>query len=313
MATAFVMVVLEAMINSYLFAKGSEFGLLGGLLLATVVSFVNVGVSLLLGYMARYIHCRNWIAKLGGFLAILVWMGFAFAANLAVAHFREVLEAGVTASAASREVIPQMLARPFALADLESWVLMLLGGLISTFAFRKGWHADDAYPGYGRVSRALDKARAGYVNKVHDALEELADTREKAIENLHDVNEMVRSGIGETVDSLFGQATLGAHLQTFLEQCDVKVSHLLAVYRDANRAKRSTPPPASFEKSFAFQPFVVQSIESARRIVAEDEAAKVTATVDATVRDIYAQFEAARSAFETARDVASRETSGGAL
>ena len=50
---ALILIVLEAGMNSYLFSKGNEFGLLGGLLVAVIVSLVNVGFSVLLGYLAR--------------------------------------------------------------------------------------------------------------------------------------------------------------------------------------------------------------------------------------------------------------------
>jgi hypothetical protein len=146
-------------------------------------------------------------------------------------------------------------------------------------------------------------ARDRYVTELDLALDDLAKTRDGAIADLQDANEQVRQGIGEAIDTLFGQSILGAHLQTFLDQCDVKVAHLLAVYRDANRANRTTPAPKSFDRPFKFPPFKLQPIETARRESAEVEAAKVTATVEAAVRDIFTQFDEARKAFDVARIV----------
>lgn len=90
-------------------------------------------------------------------------------------------------------------------------------------------------------------------------------------------------------------------MQTFLDQCDVKTAHLLAVYRDANRAARTTPAPKSFDKPWKFALTKLQPIEATRRDSAEAEAAKVTATVEAAVRDIFQQFEEARKAFDVVR------------
>lgn len=307
---AIILIVVEAGMNSYLFSQGNEFGLLGGLLAAALVSVVNVGASALLGYMARYINRRNWILKFGGLLFVLMWIVFAVMMNLGVAHFRDGLEAGVPWRDAAEQAVPALLARPVELASIESWLLALVGLLISILAFRKGWHTDDPYPGYGRVERAVKVARDQYVTELDLALDDLAKTRDEAIADLQDANEQVRQGISEAIDTLFGQSALGAHLQTFLEQCDVKTAHLLAVYRDANRAARTTSVPKSFEKSFKFGAFKLQPIETTRRENALAEAAKVTETVEAAVRDIFTQFEEARKIFDVARVVQSNDAAG---
>lgn len=298
-----ILVVIEAGINSYLFSKGNEFGLLGGLLAALIVSVVNVGGSAMLGYLARYLHHRNLLLKLGGLIFVPVWMAFAVAMNLGVAHFRDGLESGLSWAEATEGAVPALLARPLYLASIESWLLVGIGLLISVLSFRKGWHTDDPYPGYGRLERSLAKARSVYELELHNALEDLKDRRDQAIEELQDASEQVRNGITEAIDALFGQSTLGAHLKTYLEQCDVKTAHLLAVYRDANRAARKDPSPKSFDKVYKFGAFKPESIEVSRRENAEAEAARVTATVDGAIKEIFEQFETARLAFDVTRAV----------
>ncbi len=298
-----MMITAEAGINAYLFSQGNEFGLLGGLLAAVIVSLVNVGLSTLFGYVARYIHRRNWLLKLFGLTVIIGWMAFAFAINFGVAHFRDGLESGVAWRMAAEAAVPSLLASPLALASIESWLLVGIGALISILSFRKGWHSDDPYPGYGRVERALTTARARYVDELGNALDNLAERRDEAIEELQDASEQVRQGISEAVDALFGQSALSSHLRSFLDQCDVKVAHLLAVYRDANRAARTTPAPKSFDKGYKFPPFKPQAVDESRRDTAKEEAARVTATVDAAVRNIFEQFEVARQEFDVTRVV----------
>lgn len=304
-AIAIILIAIEAGINAYLFSQGNEFGLLGGWLAAVIVSVVNVGGSAFLGYLARYMHRRNWLLKLGGLAFVAVWVAFACAINLGVAHFRDGLENGTPWRVAAVSAVPSLLSQPLHLASIESWLLVGIGMLISAFAFRKGWHTDDPYPGYGPVERALKSARENYVTKLSAALDDLTEHREEAISGLQDANEQVRQGIAEAIDALFGQSTLSAQLRSFLDQCDVKVAHLLAVYRDANRAARTTPAPKSFEKSYKFAAFKAQAVETARRTVAEAEAANVAATVQTAVKDIFDQFEAARKEFEVTRDVQS--------
>ncbi|MFT4013647.1 MAG: hypothetical protein QM682_09635 [Paracoccus sp. (in: a-proteobacteria)] len=302
-ALALILITLEAGMNSYLFSKGNEFGLLGGLLVAVIVSLVNVGASILLGYLARYLNHRNLILKLLGLAALAGWLGFAVAINLAVAHFRDGLEQGLEWAVAAQQAVPALIARPVALASIESWLLVGLGALISTLAFRKGWHTDDPYPGYGPVERRLEQARLRYEEDLHSALDELQKRRDDAIEELQDANEQVRDGITEAVDSLFGQSSLGAHLRSFLDQCDLKAAHLLATYRDANLAERTAPAPASFQQPYAFPPFEPEAVDASRRQAAEVEAARVKATVETAISEIFEQFEQARQVFNVTDDV----------
>ncbi len=142
-----------------------------------------------------------------------------------------------------------------------------------------------------------------YVSELHNAWRILGTKRDDAIGELQDASEQVRQGIAEAVDALFGQSTLGAHLQAFLEQCDVKTAHLLAIYRDANRAARTTPAPPSFEKAHKFSPFVPPPWTRHVVPAAEQEAEKVALTVQAAIADIFEQFESARKAFDVARVV----------
>lgn len=300
---AIILIAIEAGINAYLFSQGNEFGLLGGLLAAVIVSVVNVGCSAMLGYMARYINHRNLVLKSGGLIFILSWLVFAVIINLGVAHFRDGLESGTPWRTAAEAAVPALLEHPLELASIESWLLVAIGLLISTLAFRKGWHTDDPYPGYGRVERTLQQARSNYVAELNAALDDLTSHRDEAISELQEANEQVRRGIAEAIDTLYGQTTLGTHLQSFLEQCDIKTAHLLAVYRDANRAARNEPQPKSFEKVHKFGPFKPQSIEVSRREAAETEAANVASTVQAAVKDIFEQFENARKAFDVTRSV----------
>ena len=314
-AIALILIGLEAVFNSYLFSKGNEFGLLGGLLAAVIVSLVNVGMSAFLGYLARYIHHRNWILKLGGICAVTLWIGFAASMNLAVAHFRDGLEQGLEWSRAAMGAVPHLLSSPFDLVSIESWFLIGIGALISMLSFRKGWHTDDPYPGYGRVDRALEEARAEYEGALELALTELKVRRDQAIEDLQAANEEVRRGIGEAIDALFGQSALGSHLKTFLEQCDVKCAHLLAIYRDANIAVRTEPKPGSFDRAHIFGAFKPEPVDSSRKKAAEAEAAKVAATVETATRAIFDLFDAARREFAVTAEAqrpsndASRQTS----
>lgn len=300
-------VAIEAFINSYLFSKGNELGLLGGVIAAVLVSGVNVGLSTLLGYFGRYVNRAEIILKVFGGIMWILWLAFAAVVNFAVAHFRDGLEKGLEWSTATQVAVPSLIREPFVLASIESWLLVGIGIFISVLSFRKGWHIDDPYPGYGRVERALESARSNYESELNFALERLQDRRDRAIAELQEANDEVRNGISDAINALFGQSTLSSHLKTFLEQCDVKTAHLLAKYRDANRASRTTPAPKSFDKPYKFSPFKLEPVETDKKAKAEAESDRVQKLVDATIRDIFGRFESARKEFEVTRRVQGNE------
>jgi len=300
---AIILIVCEAGINTYLFSKGNEFGLLGGMIAAALVSAVNVSASGLFGYLARYIHHHHKFLQFAGACAIVVWVLFMATFNLGLAHFRDGLEHGVEWSQASTDAIPHLLAAPLSLASVESWLLCGLGILVSILSFRKGLHTDDPYPGYGRVERDLVKARRAYEMELADALDELAERRDQAVEELEDANRQMRFGMNEAINALYGQNALGAHLTAFLEQCDVKVAFLLAIYRDANRAARTADAPDSFSKAYIFNAFEPEAANDAYRISAEKAAENVKEAITMTISEIFAQFDTARKTFEVTGSV----------
>ncbi|HEU0222721.1 MAG TPA: hypothetical protein VFR34_11010, partial [Paracoccaceae bacterium] len=286
-AIALGLIVLESILNGAVFAQKNEFGLLGGALVALLVSVVNVGVSSLCGYFSRNANHRNWLRKFFGAFLVLAWIGFASGFNLGVAHFRDAVLTLPDWNEAARVARDSLVETPFGIGSIESWLLVGFGLLVSFFAALKGYHADDPYPDYGRVDRAVVKACDTYATQVEAAVEQLLSQRDAAIAELRDASEEVRRGIGEAVDALFGQSSLRSHLTTFLDQCDLKANLLLSIYRDANRAARSTPAPGHFDRPHAFPAFVEAAIEPPRKIEAEREQAQVAALIDATVRAIF--------------------------
>jgi hypothetical protein len=67
---------VESVLNGFFFAKGSEFGLLGGIGIAVGISIVNVIFSFMLGlWPARWINHRNWLVKILALLTTIAGIG----------------------------------------------------------------------------------------------------------------------------------------------------------------------------------------------------------------------------------------------
>lgn len=146
-------IFIEAIANSYLFAKGSDFGLIGGVFQALIVSILNAGIlGFLMGFVAaRQINHISTARKIfGGVAACLILVGVVIF-NLAVGHYRQQLVIGSLEPA--RDALTSFSAHPAALADFEAWLLFFVGLTAFMFSAYKCYHLDDPYPGYGEVDR----------------------------------------------------------------------------------------------------------------------------------------------------------------
>ena len=299
---ALIMILLESAGNAYLFAQKNTLGLLGGLMAAFLVSLGNVSVGILFGMATRYVNCqglRNIFKKLIGASFFLGWVAFTVIYNLGVAHFRDAVERIGEWREAGMAAIQTIQSSPIGLYTMESYLLLLIGAIVSIIAFLKGYHSSDPYPGYSRVAHGVIDARDDYIDNLEDSIETLADHRDNAVASLRAANDEVRRNINDSVDALYGQKALHSNLAPFLEQCDLSANYLLSVYRDANKAARKEAAPAYFETPFSFKSFEVPEADRARRDEAEAEVKEVTEMVSDAIRDIFKVFqEAVQDHFE---------------
>lgn len=292
-ATAVILlgcVMVETLLNGYLFAQKNELGYLGGFLIAGLVSIVNVGMASLAGFFSRFSRHRNYLVKLCGVTIILGWLGFTGGFNLVLAHFRDEVQALNSWSAAASGAIDHALASPLGLTSVESWLLMIWGCLVALFAFLKFVFFGEPYLGYGRISRRYERALDDYADILDDALGSLRDKRDEAIAQLQDANRLVREQIGDAIDALYGQRLMRSHLAAFLQQCDLKANALLKIYRDENRAARKADSPRHFDEAFTFAPFADSDLREQHREHAEKELGEISAIVDSAIDAIHADY-----------------------
>ncbi len=251
-ATLVVLGLMESGLNGTFFAAGSDYGLAGGVALALAISAINVAVGCLSGFaFLRLAHRRNLLQAAAGMLGFLALGVAAIVFNGFVAHYRDAYQA--TGDQTSTQVVWQgLLASPFNLVSLQSWLLLALGLLSSGVAVWKGHSLDDPYPGYGGherrralAARTYNQHRVGLVHEAADINEDYSEKAKDAIENLR--------GASAERDQIQGaRARCLADYQLVEADLANAARQLLALYREANLKARTTPAPAYFEASFEF-------------------------------------------------------------
>ncbi|MEY9097991.1 hypothetical protein ABIA24_000900 [Sinorhizobium fredii] len=246
------LLLLETVLNGTFLAKGSEQGLLGGVTEAFTFAVLNIGSALLLAYFCvRFLVHRSLFLKLLGSAGLILYMGIAVFINLALAHYREA--AATILTGASKEVMDNLWASPLGLNDLSSWTLFGLGLLFSVVAFIDGCLMTDPYPGFAGVQKRLNAARAAYVDRRAELIEDLRDVRDQH-------NEKVEVIIRELSARRLEARAIIQHrarcMDLFMEhqnQLERAANQLLTIYRETNRAARKEPEPKYFATSYKME------------------------------------------------------------
>jgi hypothetical protein len=290
--------VSEVFLNGFFLAKGSELGYLGGAVEAFTFALLNVGVSFLVAAAGvRQLNHRNLLRKLFGLIALLAYVVLAIGLNLALAHYREV--SGSLVSDAGREVLVRLQTAPLGIADVKSWLFFGLGILCSVIAFADAFLIFDPYPGYAPLEKRRIEAHEAYIRRKNDLIESLLEIRNDAIEILEEANRdlsLRRSEHDVILESRARLVRLFAAHQAHLERA---ANTLLAVYREANKQHRKTPPPSRFSSSFTLDRFPIEqglletsARDDLRRSIAESQAMLV-----GQIQAIHAEFEKAFASY----------------
>src|SRR5262249_5930430 len=169
---------------STFYAEGSDFGLLGGVMIAMTLSIVNLSLAILSGSLLRYVNHRSvqrrWLA-----LGAVTFLTACFLlVTLGAAHYRvatnDIAQSQPSTSApgvnqvpprfavdvdqwrAAKLARPRLAPQPPRLPDGVSWVLVVAALTFGIFAAYKGYRFDDPYPGYGELDREVKTRRAAY-------------------------------------------------------------------------------------------------------------------------------------------------------
>ena len=302
-AVAVVLVVLESMGNALLFGEASHQGLLGGFFIAGMVSLLNVGTATAFTRLARYSIHRNVAKKLFGVIAGSAGLALVALINLGAAHFRDATERVGEITASAQAGLTSLLTAPFDLDSLQSWGLFGLGLMFAVVAAAKAIAIDDAYPGFATKWQAVAGARKRYADDLSSAFEDIEETVRQSIEGLVEESDKARRRIDALLDGSGNQASVTAQLPSFLGACDRAASHLLAIYRDANRAARSEAAPEGFGEPYAFPTHTGTPIDAdaMREIRAERDA--IRQIVDDATRRIHMAAEQAVEKYPTVEEM----------
>jgi hypothetical protein len=236
--------VIEAYANGILFAEGSPMGLIGGVMQAAMLSFLNIAAALLCALgLAPYVRHRSKVFRICGVLAVGLYIAYALALNLGIGHFRD-LFAGNEGHVELTALWSRLAHSPLGFSDAKSLILVALGIAFSIFVWIDAAGLNDPYPGYGSAGRRSKEAIVEYNNYRGLCVKDLRIRRDEAINEMSQVIEEVRRKEHDLNLAIKGRERLRQRHVAFVEQLNETQLRLMQRYRQANQTTRTNAVPS---------------------------------------------------------------------
>ncbi len=241
--------VIETYSNSVYLAKGNAQGLIGGITEALSFTALNLGFSIIITVFGiKQIVRKGFFSKLLGTVSILAWLAVVLAINIGLAHYREV--SSTILDGAGKEVIARIIANPFGLVELESWMLFSIGALFALITLIDVITFSDIYPNYTAVQKRMDDELERYKDSFSDSIDELEEIRDEYYEDLKEIGDALTMRQRELDTIIASRTRLGSLYYSQHDQLQRSADALFSIYYGANSAARKTNAPARFNKGY---------------------------------------------------------------
>lgn len=312
LATLVVLLLVEAIMNGALFSGGLAGGFLEGIAVAVGIAFLNVVVGFGIGLLVvRFILYRNILFQLLAALGFIIDLALIAFFNLGVARFRTALSSSdpdaalISAFGVSPIEVFQRLGE---ITGFQSYVLVGVGILFHVFALIDGFKYDDPYPFYGKYWRKRDDAENDYAQTKEALIQTLTDQRDTTIKEMGDASRTLSTSRKLASRIAENRALTFQRFNTYVSNLEEKANQLLAIYREANREKRSSPPPNHFYEGWKFESHEHSRYGVPESIKVDDDIAKRTQEdLENGIKDVSEKFVEAVTTYKKIETVLEKD------
>ena len=248
-----VLVFVEALANMIFFAEGNELGLLGGVIIASGISALNVFGFFALGYFGvRYKNCNIIWQKISGFLVLALSLVALLVFHSVVAFYRQIRAEmpDIEMTIASERAVARLFQLDFVGLDLVSIGLLIVGLAFGLIALGKGITFGHPIPGFERRYKKV-KAAEEHLGYIKD------DFKITFVDGTGDIIDTLKSAISSQGDHVRRYQQLYDDITNFERRYDQfendllsATGHLIDRYRLINTKARTSPKPDYFDTPF---------------------------------------------------------------
>jgi hypothetical protein len=291
-----ILLIVESVLNGYFFAKGSEFGLLGGWMQSIIVAVINIVPSFLLAglFLFRYSHHVSLWKRVPAIFLFVSFLGLVITFNLGVAHFRDFI--AIAPEQAVSLALERMQDSIFSLSDFNSWLLFILGVIFAFIAIADGYKSDDPYPRYGAKQRRLEEMEDDYQSLSTELKNRVIRIRQEFLDKLDDLSDSVNDEFIHLFDMDSQKDTLVAKHTHCIDNYISSANALIGIYRDINKRHRKTDAPSYFDSDVPIKRefLLVNITDYSKRVTAYRKVASEFPSFVANnrnkIEEIYARF-----------------------
>ncbi len=248
----FVIFVLETAANSGFFSATHPSGLLGAVFEAASISLINLAVGFGLGiWPLRYIRLPSIFWKVSMAIVAAALIALAVTFNFFAAHYRDAFsqispDAENFMRQSSQAALQSLLTKKYELLGFQSYLMVLVGLVVVSYATYKGISWLDPFPGYGALYKRYQARLQEYISLIDALVRSLQDRKDQAITELRECITDIRRRDEEYGTIVSERARLTHRYNGYLDALQRAAEGLLSTYREANRAARTDPPPKTF-------------------------------------------------------------------
>ena len=251
------MFIFEVSVNTSLISGAISGGVFGAVALASVIAFINIVSSFMVGrVLVPNLYHRQKSKVRGAWLGLAVYASLILYINFALGVFRTLSErATQTFSQEQLQRVAAEAAWPFdnlAENTLDSNGLIIIGVLFAVIAVLDGLHFDEIFPGYAKVSREAEASEKKFRELKRECfrlLHSLQQDGNTQITNFKNKREDANKSWAHSIDSV--QSAFSDY-ESWVISLDTAGNNLLQQYRSANKSFRSTDEPKYFQETHDF-------------------------------------------------------------
>ena len=252
---------------------------------------LNVVLVFLLAHYAKYVHKRkkgqpDRVRRCLGWAVVAAYLAYAVVLNLGFSHLRtasagveELLAANPEAylrvfQLVGEHALSELWLHWFALSDVYSYFLFVLGLCVSLYAFREGFLFDGSYPGYGSFAKRYEEKFYDYADMAEDTVEHFQKERDQGMNETKTAIEELRSGSKQMPMILSNAQALEQRFRQAVDALNLDLKVLIQEYRQENQRARTAAAPAYFDETPQLnmpyvQPFpAIEVVEPTKSIAA---------------------------------------------
>jgi hypothetical protein len=314
----FTIFILETVANSGFFSATHPGGLLGAIFEAAGISLINLTVGFALGIgPLRYIRLPSAFWKGSMAIVAIALIALAVTFNFFAAHYRDAFsqispDAENFILQSSQAALQALLTRKYELLGFQSYLMVLVGLVVVTYATYKGMSWLDPFPGYGALYKRYQARLQEYISLIDALIRNLQDRKDQAILELRESITDIRRRDEEYGTIVSERARLTHRYNGYLEALQRAAEGLLSIYREANRAARTDPPPKAFasvwESGWAKEIVPGDDGKDERRRASDE----LLAAIAQSQEKLLGAFNEALGEYDKLRDFSTAEGSRGA-